>query len=67
MNDPQYIESRDNPLLKRLRMLAQDNTAYRKIGQVWLEGDHLCRALLAPGRASAARGIHRDGLGACDA
>ncbi len=40
------ITSRDNPLLKRLRVLAQDNAAYRKQGQVWLEGDHLCRALL---------------------
>ncbi len=49
MNEPQRILSRDNPLLKRLRMQAQDNTAYRKSGQVWLEGDHLCRALLARG------------------
>jgi TrmH family RNA methyltransferase len=46
---PQIITSRDNPLLKRLRVLAHDNTAYRKLGQVWLEGDHLCRALLARG------------------
>ncbi len=42
---PTPITSRDNPLLKRLRLLAQDSTAYRKQGQVWLEGDHLCRAL----------------------
>ena len=47
MNPPTVITSRDNPLLKRLRLLAQDSTAYRKQGQVWLEGDHLCRALLA--------------------
>lgn len=47
---PQAITSRDNPLLKRLRLLAQDGTAYRKHGQVWLEGDHLCRALLARGQ-----------------
>ncbi len=47
MSEPTPITSRDNPLLKRLRVLAQDNTAYRKQGQVWLEGDHLCRALLA--------------------
>lgn len=47
MSVPTIISSRDNPLLKRLRVLAQDNTAYRKQGQVWLEGDHLCRALLA--------------------
>jgi len=47
VNAPTAITSRDNPLLKRLRVLAQDNAAYRKQGQVWLEGDHLCRALLA--------------------
>lgn len=46
---PQAITSRDNPLLKRLRLLAQDSTAYRKLGQVWLEGDHLCCGLLARG------------------
>ena len=46
---PQRISSRDNPLLKDLRRLAQDSTAYRKQGQVWLEGDHLCRAALARG------------------
>ena len=49
MTDPTVVTSRDNPLLKRLRLLAQDSTAYRKQGQVWLEGDHLCRALLARG------------------
>lgn len=49
MSDPQFISSRDNALIKRLRQLAQDSTAYRKQGQVWLEGDHLCRALLARG------------------
>ncbi len=44
------ITSRDNPLVKRLRVLSQDALAYRKQGQVWLEGDHLCRAMLARGR-----------------
>ncbi|KRB96319.1 rRNA methyltransferase [Hydrogenophaga sp. Root209] len=53
MSEPAPITSRDNPLLKRLRVLAQDNTAYRKQGQVWLEGDHLCRALLARGHRPA--------------
>lgn len=43
----EVITSRDNPWVKQLRLLAQDGTAYRKLGQVWLEGDHLCRALLA--------------------
>lgn len=41
------ISSRDNPLLKELRKLAQDSTAYRKAGRFWVEGDHLCRAALA--------------------
>jgi TrmH family RNA methyltransferase len=50
VNTPTAITSRDNPLLKRLRLLAQESTAYRKQGQVWLEGDHLCRALLARGK-----------------
>ena len=44
---PEIITSRDNALVKKLRALAQDPAAYRKLGQVWLEGDHLCRALLA--------------------
>ncbi|MEY4016567.1 MAG: RNA methyltransferase [Betaproteobacteria bacterium] len=43
------ITSRDNPLVKELRRLSQDSTAYRKTGRVWLEGDHLCRALLKRG------------------
>jgi TrmH family RNA methyltransferase len=41
---PDHISSRDNPLLKDLRKLAQDPGAYRKLGRIWLEGDHLCRA-----------------------
>lgn len=49
------IHSRDNTFVKDLRRLAQDTTAYRKQGRVWLEGDHLCRAALARGlRASVA-------------
>lgn len=43
------IHSRDNAFLKDLRRLAQDSTAYRKQGRVWLEGDHLCRAALDRG------------------
>lgn len=44
-----HITSRDNPLIKELRKLSQDSTAYRKQGRVWLEGDHLCRAALTRG------------------
>ena len=51
--EPQDILSRDNPLVKELRALAQDNTAYRQRGRVWLDGDHLCRALLARGQRPA--------------
>ncbi len=43
------VSSRDNLLVKDLHRLSHDNTAYRKQGRVWLEGDHLCRAALARG------------------
>ena len=46
---PKDIASRDNPLVKQLRALAHGNTAYREQGRVWLDGDHLVRALLARG------------------
>ena len=44
-----HVSSRDNTLIKDLHRLSHDNTAYRKQGRVWLEGDHLCRAALARG------------------
>jgi len=40
------VTSRDNPLLVRLRKLAGDPGAYRKQGEVWIEGDHLVSAFL---------------------
>ena len=49
MNDALVITSRDNPLLKELRKLSADNTAYRKAGRFWIEGDHLCSAALTRG------------------
>ncbi len=49
MTEPVVITSRDNPLLKELRKLAQDNTAYRKAARFWIEGDHLCGAALQRG------------------
>lgn len=49
MSTTQLITSRDNPLVQRLRKHAQDPSAYRKLGEVWLEGDHLCSACLARG------------------
>jgi TrmH family RNA methyltransferase len=48
---PVHVTSRDNALLVRLRKLARDGAAYRKAGEVWIEGDHLCRAALARGHA----------------
>ncbi|MBC7942611.1 MAG: RNA methyltransferase, partial [Chitinophagaceae bacterium] len=45
MTEPVLVTARDNPLLQRLRRLAQDGHAYRRVGQVWLEGEHLCSAL----------------------
>ena len=39
------IQSRDNPVLLRLRRLARDPALYRKTGELWLEGEHLCDAL----------------------
>jgi TrmH family RNA methyltransferase len=45
-----HITSAANPLIKELRKLSQDSTAYRKQGRLWLEGDHLCRAALVRGR-----------------
>ena len=43
--------SRDNPLLVRLRKLAADPAAYRKLGEVWIEGEHLCSAFVQRGGA----------------
>src|ERR1700754_262656 len=47
--DARAITSRDNPLLVRLRKQASDPAAYRKLGQLWVEGDHLCSALIQRG------------------
>ena len=40
------ISSRDNAFVKELRRLSRESGMYRKLGHVWLEGDHLCRAAL---------------------
>jgi len=50
--EPLHITSRDNPLLVRLRKLAHDGAAYRRLGQLWLEGEHLCSALRSHGMAA---------------
>ena len=43
------LSARDNPLLVRLRKLGRDPVAYRKQRELWIEGDHLCRAFLQRG------------------
>lgn len=43
------IHSRDNPLLKSLRQLIGQNTAYRRQGRIWIEGDHLARSAIGHG------------------
>jgi TrmH family RNA methyltransferase len=50
MKSPEFIHSRANPWLKDLRRLAHDSVAYRKKGQIWIEGEHLLAAALASGR-----------------
>lgn len=49
MGTVKAITSRDNPLLVRLRKLVADPAAYRKHGEIWLEGDHLCSAYVQRG------------------
>ena len=53
MSEPQRITSRDNALLVRARKLARTPGGYRKQDSLWLEGEHLCKALRARGRAAA--------------
>ena len=43
------VSSHSHALVKDLRRLAHEAGAYRKLGRIWLEGDHLARALLARG------------------
>lgn len=49
MTTVKSIASRDNSLLLRLRKLAGDPGAYRKLGSLLIEGEHLCAALLQRG------------------
>jgi TrmH family RNA methyltransferase len=46
---PHFVSSPGNALLKELRRLSHDSTAHRRLGRVWLEGDHLCRAAVGRG------------------
>ena len=49
---PQPIASRDNPRVARWRRIAGDPAGYRRHGSVWLDGEHLCEAWAAAGRAA---------------
>ncbi|ODU08030.1 MAG: rRNA methyltransferase [Rubrivivax sp. SCN 71-131] len=49
MTAAQRLSSRANPMLVALRRLARDAAAYRRGGEVWLEGEHLCAAAAAHG------------------
>jgi RNA methyltransferase, TrmH family len=49
-SDVTTITARDNPVLVRLRRLQRGGTAYRRAGELWLEGEHLCGALRSHGR-----------------
>lgn len=49
MSDTRQVTARDNPLLVQLRKLVRTPGAYRKLGQVWVEGEHLCAAAVARG------------------
>jgi TrmH family RNA methyltransferase len=63
MSTPQVrtIASRDNPLLVRLRKLAGDPAAYRKLGEIWIEGEHLCSAFVQRGGVAAQAVITEEG------
>ncbi|GAA0753803.1 RNA methyltransferase [Ideonella azotifigens] len=49
--EAERLSARDNPLLQRIRKLGAEPAAYRKLGSIWLEGDHLVDAALRRGWA----------------
>lgn len=63
MAEPRRIAAKDNPLLVRLRRLGADPGAYRKLGQVWIEGDHLCDAYVRRGGRPAQAVLAAGSLG----
>lgn len=52
----EVISSRENALIKTLHKLAQDGGAYRKLGNIWLEGEHLVSSCLQKARRDYALG-----------
>lgn len=59
---PERVTSLENALVKRVRQLLRDGSAYRTLGLVWLEGDHLCRAAHAAGWRARALIWSQEGL-----
>jgi TrmH family RNA methyltransferase len=51
------VGARDNALLVRLRKLSRHPGEYRRLGQLLLEGEHLCRAWIERGRAPALQAL----------
>jgi RNA methyltransferase, TrmH family len=49
VSEVRQIASRDNALLVKLRKLVHDPAGYRKTGQAWIEGEHLCDAYVRRG------------------
>lgn len=56
------IQSKTNPRFLELKKLAQDNIASRKLGKIWLEGDHLCRAAITRGLQPSTMVVNALGL-----
>ena len=52
-----HVTSKDNDLLVRMRRLSRQPGAYRKAGEVLLEGEHLCAAWAESGRTPAAHAL----------
>ena len=52
----EVISSRENALIKTLHKLAHDGGAYRKLGHIWLEGEHLVSSCLQKARRDYALG-----------
>ena len=53
MKAPERVTSAANPLVLRIRRLSRDGGAYRRLGQIWIEGEHLCAAAATRGRSAA--------------
>ncbi len=43
------IQSKDNPLIKRIRGIVSNARAYKDSNELWLEGEHLCSAAFDKG------------------